>query len=450
MSCRASSARPTTGRSAQPSPFASSSSSFLCSSSPSGWKNGGPSNDRHRFNPPLSATRDLFCARLRFYLSPHRRAHSLLLQSRGRRRFPPAASHSRLVPSAFRRCPHLGFRSEQSDRRRLQRRAFTDLGFISRPGARPRNLSRQISVPSSRPLAVDSSRHHHRPLPAHVRRFCRCTTQPLHRFSWPRHSSPLRCHHGAFRWPSKNGPRAGRSFARSRRDTLADVLARYPAESQTLFDRRRPADLHALDGRDRRHFLSHRPRQYAASRNLGPPPPRHHARNQRRLHPDLCCFRRLDRHLVSRAYPRPGCGSPRAYRKTLGGRMSRSRRDFIKFVVVGSVTAGCPIDATLLAAPDNKRDGGPLIHGEHFEVCHQIRDGHQFEPPDPTRKAGIVIVGGGVAGLSAAYFLRGKDWLLLEKEDYFGGNAFQEDFAGDAFGTGSAYAARGDFGDQLS
>ncbi len=44
-----------------------------------------------------------------------------------------------------------------------------------------------------------------------------------------------------------------------------------------------------------------------------------------------------------------------------------------------------------------------------------------------------MIVGGGVAGLSAAYFLRGKDWLLLEKEDHFGGNAYQEEFDSPAF-----------------
>jgi hypothetical protein len=128
--------------------------------------------------------------------------------------------------------------------------------------------------------------------------------------------------------------------------------------------------------------------------------------------------------------------------------MSSSRREFIKFVVVGSIAAGCPIDKTLLAASDS--NAAPLVHGEHFEICHQIRDGHQFEHPDATRKADIVIVGGGVAGLSAAYFLRGKDWLLLEKEDHFGGNAFQEEYDGQPFATGSAYAFKGDYGDQLA
>jgi hypothetical protein len=130
--------------------------------------------------------------------------------------------------------------------------------------------------------------------------------------------------------------------------------------------------------------------------------------------------------------------------------MSQSRRDFIKYVVAGSVAAGCPIDETLLPSTDSKSPGGALVHGEHFEICHQLRDGHQFERPVATRKADIVIAGGGVAGLSAAYFLRSKDWLLLEKEPQFGGNALQEEFEGQVYGTGSAYAYHGDYGDQLA
>lgn len=129
--------------------------------------------------------------------------------------------------------------------------------------------------------------------------------------------------------------------------------------------------------------------------------------------------------------------------------MSHSRRDFIKFVVAGSVASGCPVNESLLTAPDAKQ-AAPLVHGDHFEICHQIRDGHEFDRPDATQKAGIVIIGGGAAGLSAAYFLRGKDWLLLEKEEHLGGNAYQEDYEGDAFSTGSAYAYHGDYGDQLA
>jgi monoamine oxidase len=130
--------------------------------------------------------------------------------------------------------------------------------------------------------------------------------------------------------------------------------------------------------------------------------------------------------------------------------MPHSRRNFIRYVVAGSVAAGCPIDASLLAIPDEKSSTSPRVEGERFEICHQVRDGHQFQRPGATRKADVVIVGGGVAGLSAGYFLRGKDWLLLEKENHFGGNAYQEEYDGAAFATGSAYAFKGDHGDQLA
>src|ERR1700726_2308322 len=136
--------------------------------------------------------------------------------------------------------------------------------------------------------------------------------------------------------------------------------------------------------------------------------------------------------------------------------MSHSRRNFIKYKIAGSAASGCPVDASLLAVPQEKSftttlsSSTPRVEGEHFGVCHQVRDGHQFQRPDATRKADVVIVGGGVAGLSAGYFLRGKDWLLLEKEDHFGGNAYQEEYDGAAFATGSAYAFTGDHGDQLA
>lgn len=132
--------------------------------------------------------------------------------------------------------------------------------------------------------------------------------------------------------------------------------------------------------------------------------------------------------------------------------MAHSRREFIRFVVAGSVAAGCPVEAALVPTFDSDPGArsAPLAEGEHFEICHQLRDGHHFEPPAPTMKTGIVIVGGGVAGLSAAYFLGEEDWLLLEKEEHFGGNAYEEEFDGQPFATGSAYAYRGDEGDQLA
>jgi hypothetical protein len=129
--------------------------------------------------------------------------------------------------------------------------------------------------------------------------------------------------------------------------------------------------------------------------------------------------------------------------------MSHTRRNFIKYVVAGSVASGCPIDNALFAEPAGDSPA-PKVEGEHFEVCHQIRNNYNFPKPDATKKADVVIVGGGVAGLSAAYYLKDKDWLLLEKEEHFGGNAYQEEYEGQVFGTGSAYGYRGDAGDLLA
>ena len=129
--------------------------------------------------------------------------------------------------------------------------------------------------------------------------------------------------------------------------------------------------------------------------------------------------------------------------------MSHTRRDFIKYVVAGSLASGCPIDRALLTEPAAK-SSAPLLEGERFAVCHQIRDGHTFAKPEAACNVDIVIVGGGAAGLSAAYFLRGKDWLLLEKDDHFGGNAYQEEYEGQAFSTGSAYDFRGSASDELA
>jgi monoamine oxidase len=116
--------------------------------------------------------------------------------------------------------------------------------------------------------------------------------------------------------------------------------------------------------------------------------------------------------------------------------MSSSRRDFLKFVVTGSVAAGCPVDLSLFAAPPGAR---PEIEGEHFEICHKVRDGHAFARPPVMKRCGVLIVGGGISGLSAAYFLRQHDFMLLEKEPHLGGNAYLEEFEGQAYATGSAY-----------
>jgi oxygen-dependent protoporphyrinogen oxidase len=127
--------------------------------------------------------------------------------------------------------------------------------------------------------------------------------------------------------------------------------------------------------------------------------------------------------------------------------MTESRRDFLKFVVAGSVAAGCPVDLSLLAAP---ADSKSQIDGDHFEICHEVRDGHAFAKPQVSKRHDIIIAGGGVSGLSAAYFLKDQDILLLEKEPHWGGNATMEDYQGQSFSTGSAFDYKGSSSDKLA
>ena len=127
--------------------------------------------------------------------------------------------------------------------------------------------------------------------------------------------------------------------------------------------------------------------------------------------------------------------------------MTETRRDFMKFVVAGSVAAGCPMDLSLLAADTRAKAN---VDGDHFEICHQVRDGRTFPEQPVTKRYEVVIVGGGVSGLSAAYFLRDRDFLLLEKEPHWGGNAYREEYQGQGFATGSAFDEKGTVSQQLA
>ena len=126
--------------------------------------------------------------------------------------------------------------------------------------------------------------------------------------------------------------------------------------------------------------------------------------------------------------------------------MTPNRRDFIKFVVAGSVGGGCPVDLSLLSAqtgnPKSPVVEGPVVEGEDNRICHQIRDGKGFDRPPVSARHDVVIVGGGVSGLTAAYRLRDLNFLLLEKEPHWGGNAYLMEYQGTPYATGSAFLAK--------
>lgn len=101
-----------------------------------------------------------------------------------------------------------------------------------------------------------------------------------------------------------------------------------------------------------------------------------------------------------------------------------SRRTFLKglLATTGTVLLGNLGYQTLTAA---KPIPGKLM-GPSSTMGHKIRDHQPFPEPSETMKTDIIIVGGGIAGLSAAWWLKKQgynDFLLLEMEKKVGGNA---------------------------
>ncbi|MEM8814341.1 MAG: FAD-dependent oxidoreductase [Pseudomonadota bacterium] len=126
--------------------------------------------------------------------------------------------------------------------------------------------------------------------------------------------------------------------------------------------------------------------------------------------------------------------------KQLGMDAVITRRDFLNgaSVAVGStlLPAGAFAD---VAAQDEAGyyppglDGMRGSHPGSFEVAHALRDGSSWEAEPADEEYDLVVVGGGISGLSAAWFFRqahGKDArvLILDNHDDFGGHAKRNEF----------------------
>src|SRR5271167_2908086 len=127
-----------------------------------------------------------------------------------------------------------------------------------------------------------------------------------------------------------------------------------------------------------------------------------------------------------------------------------TRRDFIDGIAVSAALAGSSRvvaaidpDGAGIAPQDRPGYYPPTLtgmRGSHpgsFEVAHKLRDGTfrktGARPIETGEDYDLIVVGGGISGLAAAYFYRAKAGadariLILDNHDDFGGHAKRNEF----------------------
>jgi spermidine dehydrogenase len=137
--------------------------------------------------------------------------------------------------------------------------------------------------------------------------------------------------------------------------------------------------------------------------------------------------------------------------RDLGMHRNITRRDFVNGVAVGvggmltNTWIGGLLAAQTSTASAQDRPGyyPPTLNGMRgshpgaFEVAHSLRDGTFWEkagkPVETGEDYDLVVVGGGISGLAAAYFYRKQAGpsariLILDNHDDFGGHAKRNEF----------------------
>jgi spermidine dehydrogenase len=133
--------------------------------------------------------------------------------------------------------------------------------------------------------------------------------------------------------------------------------------------------------------------------------------------------------------------------RDLGMGQGISRRDFLNGVALtvgGSVLPlqrfGTASDAGLGYVRPQEAYYPPAatgMRGSHegsFEIAHGFRDGRAWTGEDSGERYDMVVVGGGLSGLSAGFFFRdsagpGSRVLILDNHDDFGGHAKRNEFS---------------------
>ena len=132
--------------------------------------------------------------------------------------------------------------------------------------------------------------------------------------------------------------------------------------------------------------------------------------------------------------------------RELGMHRRITRRDFLNGVAVTAGAAMMPrevLPAQAAAAQSSPPYYPPALtglrgsHAGSFETAHSLRDGVFWDsagkPEDTGENYDLIVVGGGISGLAAAYFFRktagaNARILILDNHDDFGGHAKRNEF----------------------
>ncbi|MGA9796262.1 MAG: NAD(P)-binding protein [Rhizomicrobium sp.] len=131
--------------------------------------------------------------------------------------------------------------------------------------------------------------------------------------------------------------------------------------------------------------------------------------------------------------------------KELGMDRPIARRDFLQGAAVSAATLALASKAQAQATPRTQDTPGYYpptslgMRGSHpgsFEAAHEVRDGDFWNSAKGLEDTGetfdLVVVGGGISGLSAAHFWRKAHpkarILIIENHDDFGGHAKRNEF----------------------
>src|SRR5271170_2465475 len=138
--------------------------------------------------------------------------------------------------------------------------------------------------------------------------------------------------------------------------------------------------------------------------------------------------------------------------RELGMEREITRRDFLNGISIAVGASLVPAHSTWLNAfgipqspfaPEKDPSYYPPaktgMRGSHdgsWEVAHELRDGNDkdwADPVDDGESYDLVVVGGGISGLAAAYFYRKfagqqSKILILDNHDDFGGHAKRNEF----------------------